>query len=160
MHTLILTTCFFRQELIDRYNTEDIFVFLLSTKAGGLGINLTAADTVIIHDIDFNPYNDKQAEDRYSIIICLICPLLDVGFSYILLFPAVSCPLHPVGAGGTRQGFWLDTSWSRFGDFAIYVSSIALTNLLTRNLRKFSVIIGCNQGTQTYGKNYARSTKC
>lgn len=37
---------------------------MLSTKAGGLGINLTAADTVIIHDIDFNPYNDKQAEDR------------------------------------------------------------------------------------------------
>ncbi|CAG4982849.1 unnamed protein product [Colias eurytheme] len=53
-----------RQDLIDQYNTEDIFVFLLSTKAGGLGINLTAADTVIIHDIDFNPYNDKQAEDR------------------------------------------------------------------------------------------------
>ncbi|KAM3957166.1 SWI/SNF-related matrix-associated actin-dependent regulator of chromatin subfamily A containing DEAD/H box 1 homolog [Aphomia sociella] len=53
-----------RQELIDQYNEEDIFVFLLSTRAGGLGINLTAADTVIIHDIDFNPYNDKQAEDR------------------------------------------------------------------------------------------------
>uniref|UniRef100_A0A182NP32 SWI/SNF-related matrix-associated actin-dependent regulator of chromatin subfamily A containing DEAD/H box 1 homolog n=1 Tax=Anopheles dirus TaxID=7168 RepID=A0A182NP32_9DIPT len=54
-----------RQELIDRYTQEpDLFVFLLSTKAGGLGINLTAADTVIIHDIDFNPYNDKQAEDR------------------------------------------------------------------------------------------------
>ncbi|XP_063364496.1 SWI/SNF-related matrix-associated actin-dependent regulator of chromatin subfamily A containing DEAD/H box 1 homolog [Cydia amplana] len=53
-----------RQDLIDQYNAEDIFVFLLSTRAGGLGINLTAADTVIIHDIDFNPYNDKQAEDR------------------------------------------------------------------------------------------------
>ncbi|KAJ8680256.1 hypothetical protein QAD02_016043 [Eretmocerus hayati] len=54
-----------RQDLIDEF-TEDseIFVFLLSTKAGGLGINLTCADTVIIHDIDFNPYNDKQAEDR------------------------------------------------------------------------------------------------
>ncbi|CAH0563554.1 unnamed protein product [Brassicogethes aeneus] len=54
-----------RQQLINEY-TEDrsIFIFLLSTKAGGLGINLTAADTVIIHDIDFNPYNDKQAEDR------------------------------------------------------------------------------------------------
>lgn len=54
-----------RQDMINQYNTDDtIFIFLLSTKAGGLGINLTAADTVIIHDIDFNPYNDKQAEDR------------------------------------------------------------------------------------------------
>ncbi|CAG9774088.1 unnamed protein product [Ceutorhynchus assimilis] len=54
-----------RQDLINEY-TEDksIFIFLLSTRAGGLGINLTSADTVIIHDIDFNPYNDKQAEDR------------------------------------------------------------------------------------------------
>ncbi|XP_006609793.1 SWI/SNF-related matrix-associated actin-dependent regulator of chromatin subfamily A containing DEAD/H box 1 homolog [Apis dorsata] len=54
-----------RQCLINQYmEDENIFIFLLSTKAGGLGINLTAADTVIIHDIDFNPYNDKQAEDR------------------------------------------------------------------------------------------------
>ena len=55
----------YRQELIDTYNAdESIFTFLLSTRAGGVGINLTAADTVIIHDLDFNPYNDKQAEDR------------------------------------------------------------------------------------------------
>ncbi|XP_034946491.1 SWI/SNF-related matrix-associated actin-dependent regulator of chromatin subfamily A containing DEAD/H box 1 homolog [Chelonus insularis] len=54
-----------RQALIDEFTQDSsIFIFLLSTKAGGLGINLTAADTVIIHDIDFNPYNDKQAEDR------------------------------------------------------------------------------------------------
>ncbi|XP_054163041.1 SWI/SNF-related matrix-associated actin-dependent regulator of chromatin subfamily A containing DEAD/H box 1-like [Oppia nitens] len=54
-----------RLDLIDNYNNDsDIFVFLLSTRAGGLGINLTAANVVIIHDIDFNPYNDKQAEDR------------------------------------------------------------------------------------------------
>ncbi|KAK9499348.1 hypothetical protein O3M35_002399 [Rhynocoris fuscipes] len=54
-----------RQELIDNYNDDNnIFVFLLSTRAGGVGINLTSADTVIIHDVDFNPYNDKQAEDR------------------------------------------------------------------------------------------------
>ncbi|KAK6170036.1 hypothetical protein SNE40_018524 [Patella caerulea] len=54
-----------RQKLIDDYNNDrSVFIFLLSTKAGGLGINLTAANTVILHDIDFNPYNDKQAEDR------------------------------------------------------------------------------------------------
>ncbi|EDQ92254.1 uncharacterized protein MONBRDRAFT_14642 [Monosiga brevicollis MX1] len=54
-----------RQDLIDQFNEdEEIFVFLLSTRAGGLGINLTAANTVVLHDIDFNPYNDKQAEDR------------------------------------------------------------------------------------------------
>jgi len=54
-----------RQGLIDKFDENpDIFVFLLSTKAGGLGINLTSANVVILHDIDFNPYNDKQAEDR------------------------------------------------------------------------------------------------
>merc|ERR1711981_996659 len=54
-----------RQALIDKYNTDTtIFIFILSTKAGGLGINLTAANTVILHDLDFNPYNDEQAEDR------------------------------------------------------------------------------------------------
>lgn len=54
-----------RLDLIDEFNDDgSYFVFLLSTKAGGLGINLTSANKVIIHDIDFNPYNDKQAEDR------------------------------------------------------------------------------------------------
>jgi SWI/SNF-related matrix-associated actin-dependent regulator 1 of chromatin subfamily A len=77
-----------RQALIDRFNEDNsIQVFLLSTRAGGLGkfnlltsfrdvtlshldchfaagINLTSADTCIIHDLDFNPFNDLQAEDR------------------------------------------------------------------------------------------------
>ena len=52
-----------RQNMVDQFNSDDsIPVFLLATKAGGLGINLTAADTVILHDLDFNPENDRQAE--------------------------------------------------------------------------------------------------
>lgn len=54
-----------RQDMIDKYhNEEDITVFLLSTKAGGFGINLACANTVIIFDLSFNPHDDKQAEDR------------------------------------------------------------------------------------------------
>jgi SWI/SNF-related matrix-associated actin-dependent regulator 1 of chromatin subfamily A len=54
-----------RQGLIDRFNSDQsIHVFLLSTRAGGMGLNLTAADVCILHDLDFNPFNDLQAEDR------------------------------------------------------------------------------------------------
>lgn len=51
-----------RQMLIDEYNTnrQEIFVFLLSTRAAGLGINLTSADVCIFHDIDWNPEMDRQ----------------------------------------------------------------------------------------------------
>eukprot|EP00124_Ichthyophonus_hoferi_P003882 Ihof_evm1s373 gene=Ihof_evmTU1s373 len=45
-------------------NHTDVFCFLLSTRAGGLGINLTAADTVIFYDSDWNPTVDQQAMDR------------------------------------------------------------------------------------------------
>ena len=44
-----------RQALMDQFNESDIPVFLLSTRAGGMGINLTGADTCILHDLDFNP---------------------------------------------------------------------------------------------------------
>lgn len=55
-----------RQSLIDHFNAPDSddFIFLLSTRAGGLGINLNAADTVIIFDSDWNPQNDLQAQAR------------------------------------------------------------------------------------------------
>ena len=54
-----------RKNQMEQYNTDpDMFVFLLSTRAGGLGINLTAADTVIIYDSDWNPQSDLQAQDR------------------------------------------------------------------------------------------------
>ncbi|ORZ18553.1 SNF2 family N-terminal domain-domain-containing protein [Absidia repens] len=54
-----------RQNIIDQFNQdESLDVFLLSTKAGGFGINLTSANVVVMYDMDFNPQNDKQAEDR------------------------------------------------------------------------------------------------
>ncbi|KAL5010128.1 hypothetical protein ScPMuIL_012433 [Solemya velum] len=54
-----------RQEQMKTFNTDpNMFVFLLSTRAGGLGINLVAADTVIIYDSDWNPQSDLQAQDR------------------------------------------------------------------------------------------------
>jgi SWI/SNF-related matrix-associated actin-dependent regulator of chromatin subfamily A member 5 len=55
-----------RQEAIDAYNSEgsEKFIFLLSTRAGGLGINLATADTVVLYDSDWNPQVDLQAMDR------------------------------------------------------------------------------------------------
>eukprot|EP00750_Incisomonas_marina_P003485 INCI13138.2.p1 GENE.INCI13138.2~~INCI13138.2.p1 ORF type:complete len:715 (-),score=177.22 INCI13138.2:1915-4059(-) len=60
------TTGDLRDSQIDAYNAEGStkFIFLLSTRAGGLGINLQTADTVILFDSDWNPQVDLQAEDR------------------------------------------------------------------------------------------------
>jgi len=54
-----------RQTLIDKFNsTPDLFVFLLTTKVGGLGVNLTGASRVVIFDPDWNPSTDMQARER------------------------------------------------------------------------------------------------
>ncbi|XP_007459437.1 PREDICTED: chromodomain-helicase-DNA-binding protein 1-like isoform X1 [Lipotes vexillifer] len=53
-----------RHLAIKNFGQQPIFIFLLSTRAGGVGMNLTAADTVIFVDSDFNPQNDLQAAAR------------------------------------------------------------------------------------------------
>ncbi|KAK5169669.1 DNA repair protein rhp26 [Saxophila tyrrhenica] len=54
-----------RQDLVDDFNRDpDLHVFLLTTKVGGLGVNLTGADRVIIYDPDWNPSTDVQARER------------------------------------------------------------------------------------------------
>ena len=54
-----------RQILMERFNNDKrIFCFILSTRSGGIGVNLTGADTVIFYDSDWNPTMDAQAQDR------------------------------------------------------------------------------------------------
>lgn len=54
-----------RQLLTERFNSDNrILAFILSSRSGGLGINLTGADTVIFYDLDWNPAMDKQCQDR------------------------------------------------------------------------------------------------
>lgn len=54
-----------RQELMDRFNEDDsIFVALLTTRVGGIGVNLVGADRVVIYDPDWNPVSDLQARER------------------------------------------------------------------------------------------------
>jgi SNF2 family DNA or RNA helicase len=54
-----------RQRLVERFNADPrVFCMILTTRAGGLGLNLTGADTVVFYDTDYNPSMDAQAQDR------------------------------------------------------------------------------------------------
>jgi helicase SWR1 len=54
-----------RQQIVDRFNNDSkIFCFISSTRSGGIGLNLTGADSIVFFDTDWNPAMDKQAQDR------------------------------------------------------------------------------------------------
>lgn len=84
----------FRQQAMDHFNapgSED-FCFLLSTRAGGLGINLATADTVIIFDSDWNPQNDLQVLNKiasffsvchYYFMIRIFLPVIIICLVYL-----------------------------------------------------------------------------
>lgn len=62
---LILIFFLLPQSLMERFNADRrIFCFILSTRSGGVGVNLTGADTVVFYDSDWNPTMDAQAQDR------------------------------------------------------------------------------------------------
>ena len=65
------TTGEMRDSQMDEFNEEGSskFAFLLSTRAGGLGINLATADIVILYDSDWNPQVDLQASKSFAVLI-------------------------------------------------------------------------------------------
>ena len=88
-----------RKALIDRFSSDpSIPVFLLSTRAGGLGINLTSADTVILHDVDFNPENDRQAEVCLS-VSSSSCAQRRNPALYVPVSPSYSYLISSLGKG-------------------------------------------------------------
>jgi chromodomain-helicase-DNA-binding protein 7 len=107
-----------RESAIERFGRDaDTFVFLLCTRAGGVGINLTAADTVIIYDSDWNPQNDVQAQSRChrigqkaKVTVCRLVTrgtyemqMLDrasrkLGLDHALLDGGEMSPSHPMAA--------------------------------------------------------------
>lgn len=115
---------------MDRFNADKrIFCFILSTRSGGIGVNLTGADTVIFYDSDWNPTMDAQAQDRChrigqtrdvhiyrSVVICKMLVL--VHSPSLLPCPALllppPCMLHLSLYWGWHQGFHMNTVWNRY----------------------------------------------
>lgn len=80
---------------MDTFNRpdSDVFIFILSTRAGGVGINLWSADTVIIFDPDFNPHQDLQVRTS-----CGLVPFVAIFIQLLghlpspSLWPDETCP--------------------------------------------------------------------
>lgn len=117
-----------RQAAIDRFckPDSDRFVFLLCTRAGGLGINLTAADTCIIFDSDWNPQNDLQVTIR-MIAVSLAAP----ESKNIMTGPGLAMECHL-----TCSTLWCEPDGRRR-------ASVRLYNWMKSKYRSYSLIREC-----------------
>lgn len=94
-----------RQARVDSFNAPDSrkVAFLLSTRAGGVGINLATADTVVIYDSDWNPHNDLQVRTldclvRAVNVVAVVWSHLRVTLVANMVLPsAIQCPSYPNG---------------------------------------------------------------
>lgn len=101
--TALIPVVFF-QHLIDRFNAdESIFMMLLTTRTGGVGINLTGADRVILFDPDWNPSTDMQVS-RYGVPFLRLIALVPIQRSSM---PSVTKPEKlSIGRHGSAPGVW------------------------------------------------------
>lgn len=103
-----------RRDIVRKFQHDtSVFAFLLSTRAGGLGINLTAADTVIFYDNDWVSYNNSPFNSPFM-LVCLIrpIPMLIFCFLLILLFFYVCSSESKFGCSsyGSCPSYWSDSS--------------------------------------------------
>ena len=86
-----------RRESVNKWNDpeSDYFLFLLTTRAGGLGLNLQSASTVILFESDWNPFADLQAQDRYALTIARNLTLTETA----------QCPSYWPKEGGARLSY-------------------------------------------------------
>ena len=84
---------------MDRFNQEgsDIFIYILSTRAGGVGINLWSADTVIIFDPDFNPHQVCFQVYKKTFAYVILLQDLQVILLLIVLFTHLSVSFIDLG---------------------------------------------------------------
>lgn len=144
-----------RQIIIDQFHKDDsIFCFLLSTKAGGcrclgcgagsfadvcgvggFGINLTAANVVIIYDLDFNPQNDAQAEDRAH-RVGQTRYLRVFGLSLIALVTCPSSNSSPKAPWRSKSTTWQGKNSTSTNPLAAYPTLKVFHDLEMTNLRR------------------------
>lgn len=124
-----------RQALMERFNADKrIFAFILSTRSGGVGVNLTGADTVIFYDSDWNPTMDAQAQDRCH----RIGQTKDVHiYRYVILLP-VSQQIYLE----VKLNFLLLLALFRYFFIAIYSFRVHITKDGTSLLMR--IIFGMN----------------